>query len=68
MKRQLGVKSAHAAKKTSSILVQNAPMMLRNASCSPIGEARCSHFFLILTVPLVFVISRNKVNKPSQKI
>ena len=37
IKRQLGVKSAHVAKKTSLILVLNAPMMSGNASCFPIG-------------------------------
>ena len=34
---KLGVKSAHVAKKTSLILVLNAPMMSGNASCFPIG-------------------------------
>ena len=37
IKKQLGVKSAHVAKKTSLILVLNAPMMSGNASCFPIG-------------------------------
>lgn len=37
-KKQLGVKSAHVAKKTSLILVLNAPMMSGNASCFPIDK------------------------------